>query len=625
MSLFRRGMAVAPMGGGMHWLKHPIFTRFSLLCLMGTLVLGAGMGYAISALLTHAVSEWEWQNTAALVRREVERQGLQQAFSEPGDAAARERWGPALAAALTTLPEVVRVNVWSRDYEVIWSDDPELVGRRFPDNDDLRGAIAGGVEVDIRHERPAFHTLAEIYVPIFAGERGVVGVVEVYKTPDRLLKTIRWSRAVIWVISLAGGATLYLVLLPLLMQVYRRQVEDEMLRQHAARLQEQVEHRTQQLLQAQKMQALGLLAGGIAHDFNNMLTVIFGRAQVLLDRLPQDGRARLDADAIGEAAERASALTRQLLAFSRKQLLERRTLDLNTVIVDMAKMLRRLIGEHITVVTALTHTAAWVNVDRGQVEQVILNLAVNARDAMPNGGELTLATDNVESDGGESATLPAAGRVVALLVSDTGIGMDAATQARIFEPFFTTKAAGEGTGLGLSTVYGVVEQHGGHIAVDSAPHQGTTFRVYLPRVDEPEPEMPTLPGRPRTGSETILVAEDDPAVRALASDMLREHGYTVLTAADGEDALRVAQRHAAPIQLLLTDVMMPRMNGLELARAFGAARPETRVLFMTAYAEVPPVSDAVVVHKPFTTFVLMEAVRRALEGAPRTDCAIAPA
>jgi signal transduction histidine kinase len=620
------------MAGGMHWLKHPIFTRFSLLCLMGTLVLGAGMGYAISALLTHAVSEWEWQNTAALVRREVERQSLQHIFVDPGDREARERWGQAFASALTTLPEVVRVNVWGRNFEIIWSDQADLIGQRFPGNDDLQGALAGAVEVDIkrlgkdeeRYERPAFGTLAEIYVPIFSGERGVVGVVEVYKTPDRLLKTIRWSRAVIWAISLAGGAMLYLVLLPLMMQVYRRQVEDEMLRQHAARLQEQVEHRTQQLLQAQKMQALGLLAGGIAHDFNNMLTVIFGRAQVLLDRLPQDGRARLDADAIGEAAERASALTRQLLAFSRKQLLERRTLDLNTVIVDMAKMLRRLIGEHITVVTALTHTAAWVNVDRGQLEQVILNLAVNARDAMPNGGELTLATDNVESDGADSATLPA-GRFVALLVSDTGVGMDAAIQARIFEPFFTTKAAGEGTGLGLSTVYGVVEQHGGHIAVDSAPHQGTTFRVYLPRVDEPEPEMPTLPGTPRTGSETILVAEDDPAVRALASDMLREHGYTVLTAADGEEALRVAERHAAPIQLLLTDVMMPRMNGLELARAFGAVRSETRVLYMTGYAEVPPVSEAVVVHKPFTTFVLMEAVRRALEGAPRTDYAIAPA
>ena len=446
----------------------------------------------------------------------------------------------------------------------------------------------------------------------------MLGVIEVYKTPDRLQNTIRWSRIVIWAISVVGGAMFYLVLLPLLMQVYRRQVQDEMLRQHAARLQEQVEHRTQQFMQAQKMQALGLLAGGIAHDFNNMLTVIFGRAQVLLDRLPKDARARKDADAIGEAAERAATLTRQLLAFSRKQLLERCTLDLNRVIADMAQMLRRLIGENITVVTALAQSAAWVNVDRGQLEQVILNLAVNARDAMPGGGQLTLTTESVDSDGADA--LPS-GRFVALVVSDTGVGMDAATRERIFEPFFTTKPVGAGTGLGLATVYGVVEQHGGHIAVDSAPGRGTTFRVYLPSMDEPAPQavMPLV--MPRTGSETILVAEDDPAVRALATDMLREHGYTVLAAADGEEALLVAECHAAPIHLLLTDVMMPRMNGLELARAFGSIRPHARVLYMTGYAEMPAAADGIIVQKPFSVFVLMDAVRRALEAAPRADYA----
>ena len=613
----------------MHLLKHPVFTRFSVLCLLGTLVLGGSMGYAISALLTRAVSDWEWQNTAALVRREVEREGLERIFTESADRDARERWGRVLSATITTLPEVVRVKVWSRDAEILWSDQPRLIGQRFPGNDGLVGALAGRVEVEInrlgkserRRAQRTFTTLAEVYVPIAYPDGDVLGVIEVGKTPDRLLDTIRWTRLVVWVISLAGGAMLYLVLLPLLLQVYRRHVEEAMLRQHAARLQQEVEQRTQQFMQAQKMQALGLLAGGIAHDFNNMLTVIFGRAQVLVDRLPTDARARHDADAIGEAAERASALTRQLLAFSRKQLLERHTLDLNSVIVDMAKMLRRLIGENITVVTTLTHTAAWVNVDRGQLEQVILNLAVNARDAMPNGGQLTLATDHVDADGG---ALPS-GRFVALVVSDTGIGMDAATQEHIFEPFYTTKPAGEGTGLGLSTVYGVVEQHGGHIAVESAPGRGTTFRVHLPRVSEPEPRIVTPPDAPRTGSETILVAEDDPAVRALASDMLAEHGYTVLTAADGADALRVAERHAGPIHLLLTDVMMPRMNGLELARAFVAVRRNTRVIYMTGHAEIPPVADAVFVHKPFTVFVLMDAVRRTLEGATRTDYAISPA
>ena len=610
----------------MHLLKHPVITRFSLLCLLGTVVLGLGMGYAISALLTRAVSEWEWQNTAALVRREVQREGLQRIFSASADRASQERWGRALSATITTLPEVVRVKVWSRDAEILWSDEPGLIGQRFAGNDELQGALAGEIEVEIkrlgkseqRYEQRAFGTLAEVYVPIVGGGGRVLGVIEVYKTPDRLQNTIRWSRIVIWAISVVGGAMFYLVLLPLLMQVYRRQVQDEMLRQHAARLQEQVEHRTQQFMQAQKMQALGLLAGGIAHDFNNMLTVIFGRAQVLLDRLPKDARARQDADAIGEAAERAATLTRQLLAFSRKQLLERCTLDLNRVIADMAQMLRRLIGENITVVTALAQSAAWVNVDRGQLEQVILNLAVNARDAMPGGGQLTLTTESVDSDGADA--LPS-GRFVALVVSDTGVGMDAATRERIFEPFFTTKPVGAGTGLGLATVYGVVEQHGGHIAVDSAPGRGTTFRVYLPSMDEPAPQavMPLV--MPRTGSETILVAEDDPAVRALATDMLREHGYTVLAAADGEEALLVAECHAAPIHLLLTDVMMPRMNGLELARAFGSIRPHARVLYMTGYAEMPAAADGIIVQKPFSVFVLMDAVRGALEAAPRADYA----
>ena len=611
----------------MHLLRHPIFTRFSVLCLIGTLVLGAGMGYTISELLTRAASEWEWQNTAALVRREVAREGFDRIFTEARDVQARQRWGRALSVTLTTLPEVVRVEIWSQDAEILWSDQRARIGRRFPDNGDLRGALAGDVEVDIKRRGRAVHrsappvvrTLAEVYVPIFGREGEVLGVVEVEKAPDRLMNAIRWSRLVIWAVAFAGGAIFYLVLLPLLMQVYRRQVEQEMLRQHAARLQEQIEHRTQQLMQAQKMQALGLLAGGIAHDFNNMLTVIFGRAQVLLDRLPHDARARQDADAIGEAAERASALTRQLLAFSRKQLLERHTLDLNAVIVDMAKMLRRLIGENITVVTTLTRAAAWVNVDRGQLEQVILNLAVNARDAMPNGGHLTLATDHVdvEADGGR---LPP-GRFVALVVSDTGVGMDAATQQHIFEPFYTTKPAGEGTGLGLSTVYGVVEQHGGHIAVHSVPGAGTTFHIHLPRVPAPEPQAGPPAGTPRAGSETILVAEDDPAVRALAGDMLREHGYTVITAADGEDALRVADGYRGPIHLLLTDVMMPRKNGMELARAFVAVRPDARVLYMTGYAEMPDVADALFVHKPFTVFVLMDTVRRALEGATRMEYA----
>src|SRR5262249_54411933 len=247
-------------GGGMHWLRHPVFTRFSLLCLLRTLLLGAAIGYAISALPTRAASEWEWQNTAALVRREVAREGFERIFADPRDMQARHRWGRALLMTLTTLPDVVRVEVWSRDTEILWSDERARIGQRFGDNPDLRGALAGNVEVDItrfergehRAPRSIARTLAEVYVPIFGRGGDVLGVVAVGKTPDRLLNAIRWSRLVIWAVSFAGGAMLYLVLLPLLMQVYRRQVEQEMLRQHAARLQEQVDHRTQQFMQAQK-------------------------------------------------------------------------------------------------------------------------------------------------------------------------------------------------------------------------------------------------------------------------------------------------------------------------------------------------------------------------------------
>jgi signal transduction histidine kinase len=301
----------------MRWLTHPMFTRFSLLCLVVVVALALAMGSALSSLLTRAVSEWEWQNTAVLVRREVEREGLQRIFTESG-LEARERWGRALSATITTLPEVVRAKVWSRDAEILWSDQAGLIGQRFAGNGEFQRALAGTVEVEIkrlgkseqRYERRTFGTLAEIYVPIFGPDGGVLGVVEVYKTPDRLLNTIGWSRIVIWAISLAGGAMLYLLVLPLLLQVYRRGVEEEMLRRHATRLEAEVEQRTQQFMQAQKMQAVGLLAGGIAHDFNNMLTVINGRAQVALGRRPGDPGVRQDAEAILEAVERASGLTR---------------------------------------------------------------------------------------------------------------------------------------------------------------------------------------------------------------------------------------------------------------------------------------------------------------------------
>ncbi|HEU5322742.1 MAG TPA: ATP-binding protein, partial [Methylomirabilota bacterium] len=351
-------------------------------------------------------------------------------------------------------------------------------------------------------------------------------------------------------ISVAGGLVLFLILRPLLHQVYRRQVQEETLRAYAGQLEAEVAQRTEQLLQAQKMEAIGLLAGGIAHDFNNLLTVIMSYATLGLRKLPAASPVSANLEVILETAERAAALVRQLLAVSRRQRHQPKVMDLNGVVSGIGEMLRPLLGEDVTLVLLPAPDLDRASVDQAQIEQVVMNLAVNARDAMPGGGRLTIETANVDAER-PSPLHPRSlrpGRYVMLAVSDTGTGMDAATQARIFDPFFTTKPPGRGTGLGLSTVYGIVTQHGGHIAVDSALGEGTTFRIYLPRVAAPVLAAPTAargtaPARPH---ETVLVVEDEDAVRGVAVEILREQGYTVLVAADGVEALRLAARHPGP-------------------------------------------------------------------------------
>jgi PAS domain S-box-containing protein len=382
-----------------------------------------------------------------------------------------------------------------------------------------------------------------------------------------------------------------------------------------------------QLRQSQKMEAIGRLAGGIAHDFNNLLMVISGYSEFLLDRLGADPALRAPAQEISGAAQRASALTRQLLAFSRKQMLAPRVLDLNGIVSENLKMLTRMIGEDIELVMVPSPDLGAVRADAGQIDQVIMNLAVNARDAMPSGGKLRLETSNVTADADyarrHSPLRP--GEYVRLSISDTGLGMDQETQTHIFEPFFTTKGL-KGTGLGLSTVYGIIKQSGGYIWVTSEVGNGTTFKIYFPRVavagDIPEP-MVTLPDAPAAepGTETILLVEDEANLRYLARQFLEKQGYRVIEAADGGVAMQIAVAHEGVIHLLLTDVIMPGMNGRELAQRMSEIRPNVKVLYMSGYTENVighnGTLDAGIrlLQKPFTLRDLKDRVREVLDAS----------
>jgi PAS domain S-box-containing protein len=379
----------------------------------------------------------------------------------------------------------------------------------------------------------------------------------------------------------------------------------------------------QQLRQAQKMEAVGRLAGGIAHDFNNLLGVIIGYTEILQESLSGDAQLSRKASAIKKAGLHAASLTRQLLAFSRKQVLDPRVLNLNAVVTDTLKMLQRLIGENIEASMVLASELGSIKADQSQIEQIIINLALNARDAMPRGGKLTITTANADL-GSQSArhhpeVIP--GSYVLLTVSDTGSGMSAETQSHIFEPFFTTKEMGNGTGLGLATVYGVVKQSGGFIWVYSELGRGTTFKVYLPGVFDvavtPDPDKSRK--KIARGSETVLVVEDAQPLRELARELLEGSGYTVLEAANGIDAVQLVEQHQGPIHLLLTDVIMPGMDGRRLAESLAPRRPEMKVLYMSGYPDEAIVRHGILepgialLQKPFTAEALTRSVRKVLD------------
>jgi signal transduction histidine kinase/CheY-like chemotaxis protein len=381
-------------------------------------------------------------------------------------------------------------------------------------------------------------------------------------------------------------------------------------------------HLEEQVRQSQKMDAVGQLAGGIAHDFNNLLTAILGNTQLLLRDLPPGDVKREDVDEIRKASERAAGLTRQLLAYSRRQMLQPKVLDLNAVVAEMDRMLRRLIGEHITFTTALAPELGHVRADPSQIEQVVVNLVLNARDAMEGGGVVTIETANVELDEAfvQEHLGAVAGPFVMLAVSDTGTGMTPAVRAHLFEPFFTTKPVGKGTGLGLATVYGIVKQSGGYIAVRTEPGRGSSFKLYLPRIAAPVTEVPAPTPRPAVrGAETVLVVEDEEAVLTLSRRALETQGYTVLAASGGADAVRIAERHGGTIHLLLTDVVMPGMSGRELAAQLAARRPGLRVVYMSGYPGDTAARAGALAHgtaflqKPFEPDLLARKVREALD------------
>ena len=525
--------------------------------------------------------------------------------------------------------QTAQIKLWAKDGTVIYySADPVLIGERFPDHENVSKAMTGDVVTGIEEPEQLeseggkySSTMMEVYVPIvFPGFTEPQGILEIYQDYECTGQLIDRLNSIILLTISAGFVVLYGTLVSSVWRGWRTIVRQRRERQEVDQQKEKIQA---QLNQSQKMEAVGKLAGGVAHDLNNMLTPILGFGELLLEKSNSDEERREYLEEIMKAGRRARDIVRQLLAFSRKQTIEFKTIDLNILLKDFEKLLRSTIREDINIRLIPSKSLPLILGDVGQLEQVTMNLVVNAQDAMPDGGELTIETTTEElakSYTTEHMNVPS-GPHIMLSISDTGCGMDAETCEQIFEPFFTTKDKHRGTGLGLSTVYGIVKQHGGNIQVYSEPGKGTTFNVYLPVSRDTPSEQKTIEIKHTDthGSETVLLAEDDEIVRKLALTILKQSGYTVLVAENGAEALLALESHDGPLHLLLTDVVMPDMNGRELFSMAVEKYPSLKVLYMSGYTDDVIAHHGVLdegvafIQKPFAIHDLAAKIREVLD------------
>ena len=524
--------------------------------------------------------------------------------------------------------KTARVKLWARDGTVIYSNDPASVGEKFPDNENLLKALDGETPIEIKiaaapeNARERFlGTLMEVYTPIiFPGTTEPQGVLEIYRYYEPTAILIAHQRKEIMLSIVIGFVLLYGALVSMVWRSWRTIIQQ---REESKRAEEERDKIQFQLRESQKMEAIGRLAGGVAHDFNNVLTAITIGSEMLLGDLSSGDPKRQDVEEIQKAAERATSLTRQLLTFSRRQMVEVKLLDVNFIISDMDKMLRRLIGEDVQLDTILEPKLNSIKGDSGSIEQVIMNIVVNASDAMPNGGKITVRTENVALVEKDITFIAEAkpGDFVRLSIADTGTGMDKETMEHIFEPFFTTKAKGQGTGLGLSTVFGIVKQIDGWINVYSEPGRGSTFRVYIPAFfggskdkNELTPKTTSLQKLHGNG-ERILLVEDDESIRTVALRLLTENGYKVIPAVSAEEAMAIFDRENRNFQLVLSDVVLPGKSGVELVGQLLTLQPELHIILSSGYADDKAQLSVIqergypFIQKPYTTDKLLRSIR----------------